>query len=204
MSSRWEQLTGGASGEQYAARIAAQARTGADMHGEASFVAARVTPPARILDAGCGTGRVAVRLADLGYDVVGVDLDESMLAVARRTAPEIAWITGDLAEYADPSGFDAIVCAGNVIPLLAPGALDRTLRQLADQLSPAGTAIFGFGLDAAHLPPGSAPTALADFEAATANAGLRQTERYATWDGAAYSPDSGYLVTVHQRIGRTR
>lgn len=200
MSSRWEQLTGGASGEQYAAAMAARAKTGADMHGEARFVAEHVTPPARVLDAGCGTGRVAIRLAELGYDVVGVDFDESMLAVARRTAPEIAWITSDLGEYADPDGFDAIVCAGNVIPLLAQGALDRTLQQLADQLSSAGTAIFGFGLDAAHLPTGCDPTPLADFDAAAELAGLRAVERYASWDGAPYSPDAGYAVTVSQQI----
>ncbi|GAB3304823.1 methyltransferase domain-containing protein [Epidermidibacterium keratini] len=200
MTSRWQELTGGASGERYAAAMAARAKTGADMHGEASFVADRIAAPARILDAGCGTGRVGIRLAELGYDVGGVDLDESMLAVARRTAPHIDWVRSDLAEYADPDGFDAIICAGNVIPLLADGALDTTMRQLASQSRPNGTAIFGFGLDAAHLPAGCDPTPLADFDAATELAGLQTVERYASWDGAAYSPDAGYAVTVSKRI----
>ena len=82
-------------GEAYAARIAALAATGQDMHGEATFVTA--LPGKMVLDAGCGTGRVAIELARRGYDVVGVDLDPSMLAVARRMAPQVSWYEGDLA-----------------------------------------------------------------------------------------------------------
>src|SRR3954462_14984407 len=87
--SRWADIAGDDAGERYAARFAKLAESGADLHGEARVCAELLPPGARVLDAGCGTGRVAIRLAELGYDCVGVDLDESMLEVARRAAPEL-------------------------------------------------------------------------------------------------------------------
>src|ERR1700742_1593314 len=97
--SRWQELTGGTSGQDYAARFAALTRSGKDVHGEARFCAALVPAGARVLDAGCGTGRVMIRLAELGYDCVGVDLDASMLAVAREQAPQLPWFQADLAAF---------------------------------------------------------------------------------------------------------
>ncbi len=124
---RWEQLTGGTSGEDYAARFAAVAASGRDPHGEATFVDGLVAPAARILDAGCGTGRVAIRLAELGHHCVGADADPSMLAVARREAPDLTWVQSDLADLAEQvrahAPYDAVVLAGNVVPLLAEGTL---------------------------------------------------------------------------------
>lgn len=152
---RWEQLTGGTSGEQYAARFAELADRGQDVHGEARLCAALVPPGSRVLDAGCGTGRVLVELARLGYDGVGVDRDASMLAVARRSAPRLTWVQADLADL-DPStagaGFDLVVAAGNVFPLLAPGTEGAVAAALAGVLRPGGLLVAGFGLDREHLP----------------------------------------------------
>ncbi len=88
----------------YAERFSAIAREGGSVHGEADFLAALRPPPARVLDAGCGTGRVAVRLAELGYDVAGVDADADMLAVARAEAPALAW---DTSTWPTPQRWDA-------------------------------------------------------------------------------------------------
>src|SRR3954467_1923876 len=88
--------TGGAHyARRYAERFRAMAARGDDVHGEATFVTGLAEPPARVLDAGCGTGRVAIRLAGLGYAVVGVDLDASMLREARAEAPVLDWRVGD-------------------------------------------------------------------------------------------------------------
>ena len=95
--SRWAELTGGNEGQKFAARFDALAESGVDIHGEATLCEELVPPPARVLDAGCGTGRVAIRLTQRGYDCVGVDLDASMLSVARQRAPQIPWLLGDLA-----------------------------------------------------------------------------------------------------------
>ncbi|HEX8082533.1 MAG TPA: class I SAM-dependent methyltransferase [Jatrophihabitans sp.] len=219
---RWTELAGQAPGPDYAARFARLAATGQDMHGEASFCAGLVRMPARVLDAGCGTGRVAIRLAELGYRVVGVDVDSSMLAEARRAAPDLRWLSADLAALPGPdrllepadlepadlepasresataeAGFDLVVAAGNVIPLLAPGTLSETVRRLAAVLGPGGLLVAGFGLDSAHLPAGCPVTPAADYLAACAGAGLAEVARHGGWDGAAES--DGYLVSVHSK-----
>lgn len=200
--SRWEELTGGTSGEDYAARFAALAGSGKDMHGEARFCAALVPPGARVLDAGCGTGRVMIRLAELGYDCVGVDLDASMLAVARQEAPELPWIRADLSEF-DPAAvnvaadFDLVVAAGNIFPLLAPRTEAAVVSRLAAALRPGGLLVSGFGLDKAHLPVPPSIT-LPEYDTYCAAAGLSFVDRFATWDADPYD-GGGYAVSVHRR-----
>lgn len=198
---RWSEI-GGVSGEEYASRFAALAQTGKDMHGEATFCAALMTPGARVLDAGCGTGRVAIRLDELGFACVGVDVDESMLSVARRTAPPIPWHHADLAGLASSdldgaSGFDLVVMAGNVVPLLAPGTVGRAAASLAALLRPGGLLVAGFGLDAAHLPPRCPVTPIEEYDEACRAAGLSLQERYSTWAGARFEESAGYAVSVH-------
>src|SRR4051794_31813147 len=108
--SRWQEIARQSAGPDYARRYAerfrALAARGDDVHGEAAFVSGLVDPPAKVLDAGCGTGRVAIRLAGLGYAVVGVDLDAAMLNEAREEAPELDWRVGDLAELDTGQLFD--------------------------------------------------------------------------------------------------
>ncbi|MFD0801728.1 class I SAM-dependent methyltransferase, partial [Streptomonospora algeriensis] len=165
---RWTELTGGDGGARYAARFAALADSGADVHGEARFCAGLLEPASRVLDAGCGTGRVAVRLAELGHTCVGVDADPSMLAEARRLAPQMTWLEADLAKAADlglEPDFDMAVAAGNVIPLLAPGTEPGVVAALASLLRPGGLLVAGFGLDSDHLPLAEAPVSLAHYDA---------------------------------------
>ncbi len=200
--SRWQELTGGTSGDEYAARFEALARGGKDVHGEAAFCAALVAPGARVLDAGCGTGRVMIRLAELGYDCVGVALDASMLDVARKRAPQLPWCQADLAAFdltrlGVAADFDLVVAAGNVLPLVAPGTEATVVARLAAALRPGGLLVAGFGLDAAHLPVPPTLT-LAQYDLHCAAAGLTPTGRFATWDAAPYD-GGGYAVSVHRR-----
>jgi len=204
-ASRWDALTGGERGVAYAARFAELAATGVDVHGEAAMVAGLVPPGARVLDAGCGTGRVAIRLAQLGYDCLGVDADASMLAQARRLAPELPWLLADLAALEAVGGqlaipFDLVVAAGNVVPLLAAGTGKTVLAALAGRLRVGGLVVAGFGLDPAHLPLSDAPVDLPTYDSWCACAGLEPAGRFAGWDGAPYR-DGGYAVSLHRRIG---
>nr|WP_237447874.1 class I SAM-dependent methyltransferase [Nocardioides flavescens] len=200
---RWQQIARAAHGpayaEEYAARFRDLAAEGADVHGEAAFVAALVAPPSSVLDAGCGTGRVAIRLAELGYDVVGVDVDASMLMEARAQAPRLDWRVGDLSSLATGATYDVVLVAGNTIPLLEPGTLAATAERLAAHVAPDGLLVCGFGLDDEHLPGDCPVTPLADVDAALAAAGLEPVRRLAGWDGgpdgAAYD-GGGYVVTV--------
>lgn len=196
---RWSELVGDGYGERYAERFTKLAASGADVHGEARFCHARLHPRSRVLDAGCGTGRVATWLAEQGHRLVGVDLDESMLAEARRRAPGLDWARGDLASLETlglEPGFDMVVAAGNVIPLVSAGTEPKVVAGLAAMLRPGGLLVAGFGLDAQHLPLTSAPVTLADYDRWCADAGLIPQERSSTWDGDPYT-GGGYAVSVH-------
>lgn len=200
---RWTEIARAQAGDDYATTYAERFRRlaarGQDVHGEAALVTRLVEPPARVLDAGCGTGRIAVRLHELGYDVVGVDVDASMLAVARAEAPDLDWRAGDLATLDLGETFDLVLLAGNILPLLEPGTLGAVAARLAAHTAAGGRVVCGFGLDPGHLPDGCPVTPLADVEAAFAAAGLTAEPAYATWDGAPYD-GGGYVVTVH-RVG---
>jgi SAM-dependent methyltransferase len=196
---RWAAATGGDGGQDYAARFAQLAASGTDVHGEASLCAALAPVGARVLDAGCGTGRVAIRLAAQGYACVGVDSDASMLAVARETSADVTWLLRDLVDLDEGIGsFDLIVAAGNVIPLLAPGTEQAVLARLAQRLSPEGRLVTGFGLDAVHLPLLEPPFGLIEYDAWCVTVGLRLEQRLGTWGGSAFSGE-GYAVNVHRR-----
>jgi SAM-dependent methyltransferase len=199
---RWTDATGGQGGHDYAARFDALAASGADVHGEAALCAALVPPGSRILDAGCGTGRVAIRLAELGYDCTGTDLDASMLAVARERAPQLPWVEADLSTVDLLAGgepaYDLVVAAGNVVPLVAAGTEPTVVERLAAHLRPGGLLVAGFGLDRAHLPPAAGLLDLTDYDAWCATAGLKLVRRLATWDGEPYD-GGGYAVSIHTR-----
>src|SRR4051812_2571768 len=87
-------------GREYDAPYEERAAAGIDVHGEANLIEqllhsdlnhTQSTLPYRVLDAGCGTGRMSIELARRGIDIVGVDLDEVMLKQARAKAPQMDW-----------------------------------------------------------------------------------------------------------------
>ena len=149
--------------------------------------------PTHVLDAGCGTGRVAVELAARGVEVVGFDLDESMLAVARSKAPELRWVAGDAAtiDLRFEPGFDVVVLAGNVMIFVAPGTEAAVVANLAPHLRRGGRLVAGFSLR-----PGG--YGLEQFDEHAVAAGLTVTERWSTWDREPWSATDGYAVTVLQ------
>jgi SAM-dependent methyltransferase len=95
--------------------------------------------PCRVADLGCGTGTLAVLMAQDGHDVTGVDLSSRMLAVAREKAKnasvQIDWHTGDVS---DPplarGGFDVIVSRHVLWALPDPAeALGRWIERLDER-----------------------------------------------------------------------
>ncbi len=202
---RWERIARTTVGDDYAAayarRFEALADGGEDVHGEVGLFAQLVPAPAQVLDAGCGTGRIAVRLDELGYDVVGVDVDAAMLEHARAAAPSLDWRHADLTTMDLGRDFDAVLLAGNTIPLLEEDTLTAACERLAAHTVPGGAVVCGFGLDAAHLPGDCPPTPLAEVDAAMAAAGLAPARRFGSWAGDGFDPAGGYVVTVHTRLG---
>lgn len=179
------------SGEAYDATYERRAAAGENVHGEADFV--ERFGPASVLDAGCGTGRVGRELARRGINVVGVDIDEEMLATARAKAPGVAWHLGDLQSVDLSRTFDAIVMAGNVMIFLAPGSEGAVVANMARHLAPGGVLIAGFQLQPGRL-------SLARYDACCEAAGLVLGERWATWDCVPFAAEgAGYAVSVHRR-----
>jgi SAM-dependent methyltransferase len=178
-------------GDEYQARFDRLAAAGQDLHGEARFV--RAYEPRTVLDAGCGTGRVAIELARHGIAVVGVDVDGSMLATARSRAPEIDWVESDLRGLDLGRTFDVVVMAGNV-PLFTPqGTQPELVAAVGRHVGPDGALVAGFSCDWADRPYGTD-----EYDRHCDAAGLTLAERFATWDRAPWTTTSTYAVSVHR------
>ncbi len=163
---------------------------GQQVHGEADLVASYA--PASVLDAGCGTGRVAIELARRGIEVVGTDLDEDLLARAIAKAPDLSWVPSDLADLDLGRTFDAVVLAGNVVPFVAAARRGPAVAACARHLGPGGRLIAGFQLQSRW------PTA-ADYDGWCRAAGLILEDRWSTWDRDPFEQGATYVVSVHQQ-----
>ncbi|BBX18366.1 SAM-dependent methyltransferase [Mycolicibacterium duvalii] len=180
----------------YIERFRAMAREGADLVGEARLVDAMVSRGARILDAGCGPGRVGGYLAAQGHQVVGVDVDPALIEAAEQDHPGPRWLVGDLAELdlparGVPEPFDVIVSAGNVMTFLAPSTRVAVLSRLRAHLADDGRAVIGFGAGRDYP--------FADFFADVATAGLTPDLLLSTWDLRPFTDDSDFLVAILRR-----
>lgn len=172
----------------YIERFRAMEAEGRDLHGEARLIDAMVGRGARILDAGCGPGRVGGRLHELGHDVVGIDIDAALIAAAEADHPGPRWIVGDLATVEGEGGFDVIVCAGNVITFVEASSRQAVLANLGRMLAADGRLVIGFGTGRGY--------SFDDFERDVASADLRFDLRLATWDLRPFAPASDFLVAV--------
>jgi SAM-dependent methyltransferase len=107
-------------------------------------------PPARVLDAACGIGRHAIRLAAAGYDVVGLDASDFFLERARAAAHDagvaIELVHGDIREIPYESDFDAVLNLSTAWGYYDDAQNQRALQSMSDALRPGGL----FLLEIAH------------------------------------------------------
>ena len=193
---RWVTAHGAGHAQWYIERFRRMAADGVDLDGEARLLDAMLARRSRVLDAGCGPGRVGAELAARGHVVVGVDADRELIDAAQSDHPGPTWLVADLAELdlaaqgvLEP--FDAAVCAGNVMPFLAPGTEGIVLARIAAHVRDDGLVVVGFGLDRGYH--------LADFDTQSAAAGLELEHRFATWDLRPWQADAPFAVTVLRR-----
>ena len=112
----WEALTSDAP----VSRVRATVREGRDrMRGALLGELPEDLRGARVLDAGCGTGALAMELARRGADVVAIDISPSLVAIARErcegvACPRIDFRTGDMLDES-LGGFDAAVAMDSLI-----------------------------------------------------------------------------------------
>ena len=191
-------------GQEYDAPYEARAAAGFNVHGEADLLTTLLdtkTPRSgvdttyHVLDAGCGTGRIAIELARRGVAVIGVDLDAVMLTQAKAKAPYLDWRLGDLATINLDQQFDAVLLAGNVMIYLTPGTEAATLTNLARHLKPGGIVVAAFQLPS----PSWSTMTLETYDDVAAAAGLTRIERWSTWQQDPWKPGDQYAVSVHQR-----
>jgi SAM-dependent methyltransferase len=196
MPTRWVTKHGAGHAQWYIERFRRMAAEGVDLAGEARLLDAMLGRGSRVLDAGCGPGRVGAELAERGHTVVGVDADAALIEAAQLDHPGPTWLvadlaTLDLAALGHPESFDAAVVAGNVMPYVAPGTEAAVLRRIGAHLRPDGFVVVGFGTDRGYQ--------LADFDVDAAAAGLTLEHRFATWDLRPWSAGAPFAVTVLRR-----
>lgn len=193
MMSRWNDRSDVARGAEYDKRWQQLEAEGASIHGEVDLIC-ELLASGSVLDAGCGTGRVAIELARRGYETLGVDLDPRMLDRARDKAPDLDWQTADLAALELGRRFDMVTAPGNVMIFLAPGTEPDVVRNLAGHLNPGGSLLVGFQL-------GDRSLSLDDYDRACGEAGLELAGRWATWDRELFvSGRSDYAVSWHRLV----
>jgi demethylmenaquinone methyltransferase/2-methoxy-6-polyprenyl-1,4-benzoquinol methylase len=95
-----------------------------------------VRPADRVLDACCGTGDLAVAAAAAGGQVTGLDFSPAMLVRARRKAPHLEWVEGDLLALPfEGETFDVATVGFGVRNV---EDLERSLTELRRVLKPGG------------------------------------------------------------------
>lgn len=190
---RWFTGTKDGHSEWYVERFRTMAAEGDDLAGEARLIDAIVPPRSRVLDAGCGPGRLGAELHTRGHTVVGVDVDPVLIAAAEEDHPGPTWVVADLADLELPGldragePFDVAVMAGNVMVFLAPGTEVDVLTHVAAHVRPGGRIATGFHLDRDYT--------LTAFDRDLAAAGLTLEQRFATWDLEPFSDAADFAVT---------
>jgi ubiquinone/menaquinone biosynthesis C-methylase UbiE len=110
----------------------------------------------KILDLGCGTGRTTKNLADMGFNVIGVDNNKAMIDAAKKDFPDIQFKAGDACalEFNDAS-FDIVFFSYNGIDYIHPeGRRLVALSEMARVLKPGGLLIYSSHNPWAILPRG--------------------------------------------------
>ncbi|MDP3972234.1 MAG: class I SAM-dependent methyltransferase [Candidatus Nanopelagicales bacterium] len=191
--SRWLTDTGPGHSQWYINRFRQMAADGHDLAGEARLIDAMVPRSSRILDAGCGPGRVGGELFRRGHVVVGVDVDPELIAAAESDHPGPTWLVADLADFdlpamGHPEPFDAAIIAGNVMTFLAAGTESDVMARVTAHLKPDGFVAVGFGTDRGYP--------LDAFDEHSRAAGLTLEHRFATWDLRPWVPGAGFAVTI--------
>ena len=198
---RWSRVRSGPEAARaYRQHFVDLAAGGRDLHGEARFVTTLVPPPSRVLDAGCGFGRVTSELTRLAHIALGVDADPDLVALARED-DDTEFVVADLAtlDLRHEQEFHCVLMAGNVVPYLADGTLPEVLQRLSAHLAPGGHLVAGFSLGEA-VPEGAAPVGLRAYDRLATSAGLSYIARYADWDRTPFAPGGDYAVSVHRLV----
>lgn len=185
---RWFTETKEGHSQWYVERFRTMASEGADLAGEARLIDAIAAPGSRILDAGCGPGRVGSELHARGHVVVGADADPVLIGAAEEDHPGPRWVVADLSRLQlDEEPFDIAVVAGNVMVFVAAGTESQVLARIGAHVRSGGRIVLGFALDRGY--------SLDRFDQDVEAVGLVLEQRFATWDLVPFSDGVDFAVS---------
>ncbi len=106
----------------------------------------------RVLDVGCGAGRILGYLCQLGGQVHGFDLSAAMVGYCRKAYPDANVWVGDLGALGDTvqGSFDCVLAACNVLDVFDDHSRRRVLKELREHIAPGGLLVFS-SHNLAHL-----------------------------------------------------
>jgi demethylmenaquinone methyltransferase/2-methoxy-6-polyprenyl-1,4-benzoquinol methylase len=98
-------------------------------------------PNARVLDVATGTGEQAVAFAPVAAEVIGLDMSEAMLAIARRKPrpPNVDFVLGDAAQLPFPAARFDVACISFALHEMPPSIRERVIREMARVTRHGGT-----------------------------------------------------------------
>jgi len=196
---RWFDHRDEAGRQDYAQRFRRIAERGEDIDGEARFVDSLARRGSTILDAGCGTGRVAAALAAAGHRAVGVDADPILIDRGQEFYPGVPLAPLDLVDASPeslgalglPTAYDVVVCAGNVFVFVAEDTEAQIVGNLASVLVPNGRLAIGFTTHHGYTHD--------QLDADAAAAGLTREHRFADWELRPWHDAADWAVSVYTR-----
>lgn len=102
-----------------------------------------LTSGRRILDMGCGTGSLTIRLAKLGFDMIGQDASAEMLSIAANKSDKVRWICQNMAETDIGGRVDGVISTlDSVNHLKSPAEIFNCFKRAAACLDRGGVFVF--------------------------------------------------------------
>ena len=108
------------------------------------------SPGSKVIDAGCGAGRLSVHVKDAGLEVAGVDLSPGMVRTAQRSHPGLAFEVGELTDLPAADAAANGVLAWYSIIHSSPSELQHVAREFWRVLRPGGLALIAFQAGSGH------------------------------------------------------
>jgi SAM-dependent methyltransferase len=103
----------------------------------------------KVLELGCGTGRLTIPLKKAGINIVGLDQAKAMVQIARKKAAKknlkISFIVSDALSFDSHSKFDTIIFPYNSISQIADSDISKLIKNVKDHLNPDGRFFFDIG-----------------------------------------------------------
>ena len=167
-----------------------------------------------VLELGCGTGRITLAIAEVGYRIVGLDISERMLeraaakrhALRRETRESVHFVQGDMTDFALGEKFRCVIIPFRPFQhLLEVDDQIRCLQCVKQHLAPNGRLIVDFfqtDLERTHDPKYHEESQLIEYDPPDGRH-IRLSERVAAYHRAQQRNDVEMIFNVRHADGRT-